>query len=122
MYVWDSRRINQDNKKPKFRPLILGGDALSVICSADIALRFTNEFLKEFEVQTKKELKNLVDNYDLEEFKEYGVLAGMKFQEHIETLAFLNGGNKQTAPAQRLHDFVNNKLSLLRYNLTIVTL
>jgi ribosomal protein L13 len=63
-------KVIQNDKKPKFRPLILGGDDLSVICSADIALRFTNEFLKEFEVQTKKELKSLVDNYDLGEFKE----------------------------------------------------
>jgi hypothetical protein len=51
-----------------------------VICSADIALRFTNEFLKEFEVQTKKELKSLVDNYDLEEFKEgLSACAGVAF-------------------------------------------
>ena len=48
---------------------------------------------------------------DLVDFKEFGVLAGMKFQEHIESLAYLNGGNLQTAPAQRLHDFVNGKLS-----------
>ena len=28
-----------------------------------------------------------------EEFKEYGVLAGLKFQQHIEHLAFLNNGS-----------------------------
>ena len=42
---------------------------MRVFCSADIALRFTNEFLKEFEVQTKKELKSLVDKYSLKEFE-----------------------------------------------------
>lgn len=47
-----------------------------------------------------------------EEFKEYGVLAGLKFQQHIEHLAFLNnGGQGQTAPAQRMVDFVKGRVS-----------
>ncbi len=47
-----------------------------------------------------------------EEFKEYGVLAGLKFQQHIEKLALKNnGGMGQVAPAQRLMDFVKGKLS-----------
>ncbi len=45
------------------------------------------------------------------EFAQYGKLALLKFQEQLEQLAFLNGGHRQTAPAQRLHDFVNGKLS-----------
>ena len=61
-------KIDKD-KNLKFRPLILGGDDLSVICSADIALRFIDEFLKEFEKQTKTELKELVDKYNLTEFE-----------------------------------------------------
>ncbi|MCF6242064.1 MAG: NAD(P)/FAD-dependent oxidoreductase [Bacteroidales bacterium] len=48
---------------------------------------------------------------DAKEFHQYGKLALLKFQEHLEELAFLNGGYRQTAPAQRLHDFVNGKLS-----------
>ncbi len=48
---------------------------------------------------------------DAREFQQYGKLALLKFQEHLEQLAFLNGGYRQTAPAQRLHDFVNGKLS-----------
>jgi len=48
---------------------------------------------------------------DTLQYKEFGVLAGLKYQENFENLAFLNGGNGQTAPAQRLHDFVNSKLS-----------
>ncbi|MEN8122738.1 MAG: FAD-dependent protein, partial [Bacteroidota bacterium] len=48
---------------------------------------------------------------DLTEYKEYGKLAGLKFQEQLEKMAFLNGGSGQTAPAQRLHDFVNGRLS-----------
>ena len=48
---------------------------------------------------------------DTAAYKEYGKLAGLKFQEQLEKMTFLNGGSGQTAPAQRLHDFVNNKLS-----------
>ena len=43
---------------------------------------------------------------DLIEFKEYGSLAGLKFQESIEKLAFEKGGSNLTAPAQRMCDFV----------------
>ena len=47
-----------------------------------------------------------------EDFKEYGVLAGLKFQQYVENLAYKNnGGLKQAAPAQRLGDFVKGKLS-----------
>ena len=47
-----------------------------------------------------------------EDFKQYGSLAGLKYQQYVENLAFRNnGGLGETAPAQRLHDFVNGKLS-----------
>lgn len=47
-----------------------------------------------------------------DEFKEFGVLAGLRFQRHLEHLAYLNnGGQGQTAPAQRLYDFVRGKVS-----------
>ena len=39
------------------------------------------------------------------------VLAGMRFQEEIEKLCWINGNMRQTAPAQRMADFVNGKLS-----------
>lgn len=48
-----------------------------------------------------------------EEFDKYGVLKGLEFQKYIENLAFRNnGGGGLVAPAQRLKDFVNNKLSV----------
>lgn len=47
-----------------------------------------------------------------EEFKEYGVIAGLKFQQYVENLAYKNnGGLGQTAPAQRLVDFVRGRVS-----------
>jgi hypothetical protein len=46
------------------------------------------------------------------EFNEFGVLAGLKFQQYVENLALKNnGGLGQVAPAQRLGDFVKGKLS-----------
>ncbi len=48
---------------------------------------------------------------DAIEYKQYGKLALLKYQENLEKMAYLNGGTGQTAPAQRLHDFVNSRLS-----------
>ncbi len=48
---------------------------------------------------------------DLEAYQSHGVLAGLKFQETLEHLAFVNGGGGQVAPAQRLKDFVEGRLS-----------
>jgi len=46
------------------------------------------------------------------DFQHYGVLAGLKFQQYVENLAYTNnGGLGQVAPAQRLGDFVKGKLS-----------
>lgn len=38
-------------------------------------------------------------------------LAMMEFQERLENQSWLMGGRRQTAPAQRMADFVNNRLS-----------
>lgn len=47
-----------------------------------------------------------------EEYKKYGVLSGLRFQQDVEHLAYVNnGGGLQTAPAQRLADFVKGKVS-----------
>lgn len=40
-----------------------------------------------------------------------GVLSMMHFQEQLERMAWQQGNMKQTAPAQRMTDFVNNRLS-----------
>ena len=44
----------KDIKDKDIKEIILGGDDVSVICNADVALDFTNIFLEEFETQTKK--------------------------------------------------------------------
>ncbi|VBB43725.1 conserved hypothetical protein [uncultured Paludibacter sp.] len=46
------------------------------------------------------------------DFQQFGILAGLKFQEYVEKLAYINnGGQGFKAPAQRLADFVKGKLS-----------
>ena len=46
------------------------------------------------------------------EFKEFGVLAGLRFVQSVEKLAYINnGGLGQVAPAQRLGDFVKGRVS-----------
>lgn len=48
---------------------------------------------------------------DLPEYSKYEELCMMKYQEDIEELTWIKGGKTQTAPAQRLVDFVKNKKS-----------
>lgn len=43
--------------------------------------------------------------------REHAVLTNMYFQEQLEQLCWQQGNRKQTAPAQRMADFVNNRLS-----------
>lgn len=44
---------------------------------------------------------------DLKKYSRYGELAGLEFQKEYERMAWENGGRTQTAPAQRLTDFIN---------------
>lgn len=48
---------------------------------------------------------------DFEPYKKFGALAGLQLQREIEHRAWQLGGKTQTAPAQNLQDFVNNKIS-----------
>lgn len=52
-----------------------------------------------------------VKQADLKGFSEYGVLAGMFFQEKMERDAYECGGGLLKAPAQRMLDFVKGKVS-----------
>jgi uncharacterized FAD-dependent dehydrogenase len=48
---------------------------------------------------------------DFEAYKKHGALAGLQLQKDIEHQAWIMGGKTQTAPAQNLQDFINNKVS-----------
>jgi uncharacterized FAD-dependent dehydrogenase len=52
-----------------------------------------------------------VEDADFKDYQMHGPLAGMYFQAEIERKACEIAGNRQTAPAQRLMDFVEKKTS-----------
>jgi uncharacterized FAD-dependent dehydrogenase len=48
---------------------------------------------------------------DLPKYEKFGALKGLEYQKNLERLAFTSGGRSQVAPAQRLTDFVEGRLS-----------
>ena len=50
-------------------------------------------------------------NKDFKKYEQFGALKGLEFQKDLEKISFFAGGRTQTAPAQRLVDFVDGKLS-----------
>lgn len=52
-----------------------------------------------------------IDPIELKEYAQHGPLAGLRYQQDLEKMAWITGGKTQTAPAQGLEDFVNGKLS-----------
>jgi uncharacterized FAD-dependent dehydrogenase len=48
---------------------------------------------------------------DLSKYERFGALKGLEYQKNLEKLAFTSGGRTQSAPAQRMTDFVEGKLS-----------
>jgi len=52
-----------------------------------------------------------IEPEDYAKYSQHGPLAGLRYQQALEKMAWNAGGQTQTAPAQRLLDFVNNKLS-----------
>jgi hypothetical protein len=56
----------QTDAKFAFRPVILGGDDLTVIIRGDLAIDFTKIFLEQFEIITKQNFHNFKRDYKLE--------------------------------------------------------
>lgn len=52
-----------------------------------------------------------VDEPDFKHYHKHGALAALRFQQDVEQAAWQAGGKTQTAPAQRLVDFTNGKIS-----------
>jgi uncharacterized FAD-dependent dehydrogenase len=52
-----------------------------------------------------------VEEKDVQYLKNAGPLAGLLFQQSVEQAAFIAGGGRLVAPAQRMVDFVKNKSS-----------
>jgi hypothetical protein len=52
-----------------------------------------------------------VDAEDFKPYEKYGALSAMYFQQSVEQKCFVAGGNNLKAPAQRMTDFANKKVS-----------
>lgn len=52
-----------------------------------------------------------VGQEDFKAYKKAGVFAGLKYQKALEKNAWTEGGETQSAPAQRMSDFVNGRIS-----------
>ncbi|MEM7105147.1 MAG: FAD-dependent protein [Bacteroidota bacterium] len=52
-----------------------------------------------------------VETADLKQYKKYGLFAGLIFQKEVEQAMFAAGDGSQKAPAMRMTDFCQNKLS-----------
>lgn len=48
---------------------------------------------------------------ELREYHKHGLFAGLQFQQDLEHMAHIAGGKSQKAPAQRMVDYVNKKMS-----------
>ena len=48
---------------------------------------------------------------DFKKYESYGPLRGLEFQKDLEKISYYAGGRTQTAPAQRVTDFVEGRLS-----------
>lgn len=63
-----SEAFTSEGKQP-IRPIICGGDDLTFIIRADLALEFTEYFLREFEVKTEEEF-NVLKDFGINDFKD----------------------------------------------------
>lgn len=53
-----------------------------------------------------------IEAEDLKDYQQYGPLAGLMYQKDVEQRVFSSGdGSSQKAPAQRMSDFINGKIS-----------
>ncbi|HMQ67602.1 MAG TPA: FAD-binding protein [Ignavibacteria bacterium] len=52
-----------------------------------------------------------IDPEDLKGYEKHGSFAGLEFQKNVERKFFDNGDGSQKAPAQRMTDFAENKIS-----------
>lgn len=66
--AFEEVNIKKDKNVYPIRPVVLGGDDLTVIIRADLALNFTTEFLKAFEEKSKEKLSFLKNNFGIEGF------------------------------------------------------
>lgn len=62
--ISEEYHITEDDIIP-IRPIVLGGDDLTVICRANLALEYTKIFIEEFEKETKEKLGSLISKHNI---------------------------------------------------------
>ncbi len=65
----EEKEIRNSKGMYPIRPIICGGDDLTFIIRADLALGFTEHFLREFETKTQEEFK-VLEQFGISEFKD----------------------------------------------------
>lgn len=99
------------------RPVILGGDDLTVIIRADLALDFTVKFLEAFESQTKQQFEFLKSDYQVEGF-ENGITAcagiayikeKYPFHYGVHLAELLTGKAKKFSKDDKFKKYTNNE-------------
>ncbi len=66
-------------KRIPIRPIVLGGDDLTVIIRADLAIDYVTEFMRQFEKHTEEKLKGLLDGAFDDGSKHLTACAGIAF-------------------------------------------
>lgn len=111
--VWESDKLTCY----PIRPVILGGDDLTVIIRADLALDFTVEFLKAFENETETQFKFLLDDYQIKGF-ENGITAcagiayikeKYPFHYGVHLAELLTGKAKKFSKEDKFKKYTNNE-------------
>ncbi len=95
----------KDSKIIPLRPILIGGDDMTVILRADLAIDFTTHFLEKFETETKERCKFLKTNFAVDGF-ENGITAcaGIAFIKSSYPLHYAVNLSKKLC--QQAKDFV----------------
>lgn len=103
------KQEKQEGKAYPIRPVILGGDDLTVIIRADLAFDFTKAFLRKFENESKVNLQFLKDDFQIERFEEgITACAGIAFIQ--ETYPFHYAVDLAEKLCKRAKDFVKKEI------------
>lgn len=73
-FVADKYKFNEESIIP-IRPIVLGGDDLTIICRADFAIDYTREFLNAFETLTNEKLGSMLQEEKVFNSEEYKLTA-----------------------------------------------
>jgi len=105
--VESSMKKEDGISKLPIRPVVLGGDDLTMIIRGDLAVDYTSAFLKNFEIYTKKYFKDFAKNY----LKESASIQGL-FEQGLTACA----GIAYIKPNYPFHYGVDLAESLCKYS------